>query len=345
MMNLAWKEIKKNKVRFLILGSIIFLISFLTFIISGLANGLSQDNAALIKDLPNGHFYMDADADESYNLSRIDNSAQEKLLKDNKDATALSIQMGFLNDTNDKQQSVAFVTSTDSELFENVKPGEVILDSSLQDQGIKVGDKLTNNQFSGEFVVKGFADEKKFSHAPVAFINMDNYKEIYRTNEMQLVFVPGDDKPSEVKGLQVFSNKEFLNTISSYSAEQMSLNMIIWFLVVISGMLFAIFFYMMNVQKIGLYGILKAIGLKTSALFKMMWAQMLFITVIALAISVALSQGFNMIAPEGMPFSLTFETTVQLSIVFLVIGFIGATLSGIQIKKVEPLQAIQQGEM
>lgn len=51
-----------------------------------------------------------------------------------------------------------------------------------------------------------------------------------------------------------------------------------------------------------------------------------------------------MIAPKGMPFSLTFETTTQLSIVFLVIGFIGATLSGIQIKKIEPLQAIQQGE-
>ncbi|OZS77782.1 hypothetical protein CF394_08485 [Tetzosporium hominis] len=58
-MNLAWKEIKKNKVRFTILGSIVFLVSFLTFIISGLANGLSQDNAALIKNLPEGYFYME----------------------------------------------------------------------------------------------------------------------------------------------------------------------------------------------------------------------------------------------------------------------------------------------
>jgi len=106
-----------------------------------------------------------------------------------------------------------------------------------------------------------------------------------------------------------------------------------------------IFFYMMNVQKIGLYGILKAIGVKTSSLFKMMWTQMIFITVIALGLSIVLSQAFNLIAPEGMPFSLTVETTIQLSIVFLVIGFIGATLSGIQIKKVEPLQAIQQGEV
>ncbi|MBO0587428.1 ABC transporter permease [Sporosarcina sp. E16_8] len=344
-MNIAWKEIKKNKAKFIILGSIIFLVSFLTFIISGLSNGLSQDNAALIKDLPDGQFYMNADANETYNLSRIDESVQTTVLNEQKDAAALSIQMGFVNDMDDKQHSIAFVTSTDSKSFESVDKGEVILDRSLDDDGIKVGDILTNNQFSGEFKVKGFVDQKKYSHAPVAFINMENYKEIYRVNEMQLIFVPGKEKAPVVNGLQSFSNKEFLNTIPSYSAEQMSLNMIIWFLVAISGMLFAIFFYMMNVQKIGLYGILKALGVKTSRLFGMMWYQMIFITLIALGLSVALSQGFALIAPKGMPFSLTLETTVQLSVVFLIIGFIGATLSGLQIKKVEPLQAIQQGEV
>lgn len=344
-MNIAWKEIKKSKVRFMILGSIVFLVSFLTFIISGLANGLSQDNAALIKDLPDGQFYMNKDAEETYNLSLIEPSVQEAVLNEQEQAAALSIQMGFLNDEEDKQRSVAFFTSTDSELFENVQEGEIVLDRSLEEEGLKVGDTLTNNQFSGEFVVKGFVDQQKYSHAPVAFINMENYKEMYRVNEMQLMFIPAVDEFPVIEGLQSFSNSEFLNTIPSYSAEQLSLNMIVWFLVVISGLLFAIFFYMMNVQKIGLYGILKAIGVKTSTLFKMMWTQMLFISVIALALSIALSQSFNFIAPEGMPFSLTAATTVQLSIVFLVIGFVGATLSGIQIKKVEPLQAIQQGEV
>lgn len=343
-MNLAWKEIKKNKVRFLILGSIVFLVSFLTFIISGLANGLSQDNAALIKDLPQGQFYMNEDADQTYNLSKIDSSTQHKILSNEKDAVAFSLQMGFLNDKDNKQQSVAFVTSTDSELFENVKHEEVILDSSLKDKGIKVGDTLTNNQFNGKFVVKGFVEQKKYSHAPVAYINEEDYKEIYRVDEMQLIFVPNGDSSKQFAGLQSFSNKEFLNTIPSYSAEQMSLNMIVWFLVVISGMLFAIFFYMMNVQKIGLYGILKAIGVKTSKLFKMIWTQMAIITVISLILSVAFSQAFNLIAPKGMPFTLTIMTTTQLSIVFLIIGFIGATISGIQIKKIQPLQAIQQGE-
>ncbi|MBE1553933.1 ABC transporter permease [Sporosarcina limicola] len=344
-MTIAWKEMKKSKTKFVILGSIIFLVSFLTFIISGLSNGLSQDNAALIKDLPAGQFYMSSDANETYNLSRINETVQKNELKKQKDATAFSIQMGFVNDAGDKQHSVAFVTSTDSKLFEKVGQGEVVLDRSLEEEGIKVGDTLTNNQFSGEFKVKGFVDQKKYSHAPVAYVNVENYKEIYRVNEMQLLFIPGQAKAQAITGLQSFSNKQFLNAIPSYNAEQMSLNMIVWFLVVISGMLFAIFFYMMNVQKIGLYGILKAIGVKTSSLFVMMWSQMLFITVIALGLSIALSQGFTMIAPKGMPFSLTVETTLQLSVIFIIIGFLGATLSGLQIKKVEPLQAIQQGEV
>ncbi|KAB2336358.1 ABC transporter permease [Cytobacillus depressus] len=344
-MNLAWKEMKKNKVRFMILGSIVFLVSFLTFMISGLANGLSQDNAALIKDLPEGQFYMSKDADETYNLSKIDRRTQDEILNTQKDAVAFSIQMGFLNDTTGKQHSIAFVTSTDSKLFKHVKHEEIILDRTLKDKGIKVGDILTNNQFSGKFIVKGFVDQKKYSHAPVAYINMEDYKEIYRVEEMQLMFLPGGDSSQGFTGLQSFSKKDFLHTISSYKAEQLSLNMIVWFLVVISGMLFAIFFYMMNVQKMGLYGILKAIGLKTSKLFNMMWTQMVFITVTSLVMSILLSQVFQLIAPKGMPFSLPLETTAQLSFVFLVIGFIGASLSGLQIKKVEPLQAIQQGEV
>lgn len=343
VMNLAWKEIKKNKVRFLILGSIIFLVSFLTFIISGLANGLSQDNAALIKDLPKGQIYMAEDAEGAFNLSRIDSDLQQEVMGKEKEAVAFSIQMGFLNDQDDKQQSVAFVTSTESRLFQNVHQGEVLLDSSLQDKGIKVGDTLKNNQYNGEFIVKGFVEQKKYSHAPVAYISEEAYHEMYRVKDKQLIYVPNSE-PKEFKGLQAYNNKEFLNTIPSYSAEQLSLNMIIWFLVVISGMLFAIFFYMMNVQKIGLYGILKAIGLKTSKLFKMIWTQMAIITMISLVISISLSQLFHVVAPKGMPFTLAIGTTTQLSIVFLIIGFIGATLSGLQIKKIEPLQAIQQGE-
>ncbi|WP_130858706.1 ABC transporter permease [Gracilibacillus phocaeensis] len=339
-MKIGWKEIKKNKIRFLILGSIVFLVSLLTFMISGLANGLSQDNAALIKNLPDGTIYMSADAEDNYNLSSIDN---QQITTDNQ-ATAFSIQMGFLHDQTDKQHSVAFVTSTNSDDFVQVDDGDVILDQTLHEEGIQIGDTLTSQQTDQNFTVTGFVDESKFSHAPVAYLHVEDYQQMYQTDQMQLIFSPDNQAAIDDENLQAYSPSEFLNTIPSYQAEQLSLTMIIWFLIVISGLLFGIFFYMMNVQKMGLYGILKAIGVKTTTLFAMIWGQMLFITIIALVFSTIFSQLFNLFAPNGMPFHLTGVTTLQLSIIFLIIGFLGATISGLQIRKAAPLQAIQQGE-
>lgn len=343
-MNLAWKEMKKSKTKFVILGSIVFLISLLTFIISGLANGLSQDNAALIKNLPDGTIYMETAAEETHTLSAIDTETQQSALSENDGAFAFSIQMGFLLNKQDEQQSVAFATSIGSTEFPDVAKGEIVLDRSLEEDGIKQGDTFTNSQSNGEFVVAGFIEGAKYSHAAVAFVHPDDFADMYRTEEHQMLFIPQKAELGAIADLQSFSIEEFLNTLPSYSAEQLSLSMIVWFLVVISGMLFAIFFYMMNIQKLGLYGILKAIGVKTGTLFRMIWTQMLVITAIALALSIAISQLFERVAPGDMPFYLPLSATLQLAAVFFAIGFAGATLSGLQIRKAQPLQAIQQGE-
>ncbi|MGA9288444.1 MAG: ABC transporter permease, partial [Anaerobacillus sp.] len=302
-MNMAWKEMKKNKSKFLIVGSIVLLISLATFIISGLANGLSQDNVSLIKNMPDGTFYMSEDSNESYTQSHLEEKKQHQILERDKDAFAFSLQMGSLKNEADNQQSVAFLTSTDTTLFNQVDSGEIILDSSLKNEGIKVGDQLSSPLFQGTFEVIDFVENKTFNHSPVALINQESLNNMFRTNESQLIYRP--QTTEEISGLQSFSKKEFLSTIPSYQAEQMTLTMIVWFLVVISGMLFAIFFYMMNVQKIGMYGILKALGIRTSDLFKMIWSQMALITITALFVSGLLSQVFHVIAPDTMPYHLS----------------------------------------
>lgn len=349
-MKMAWKEMKKNKLRYTILGSIVFLISLLTFIISGLANGLSQDNASLIKNLPDGTFYMEEEADETYSFSGLSEEQQREITEVQSDAAFFSIQMGNFIDTSDKQRSVAYVAATNSSYYPQVNSGEVILDASLENEGIAVGDEITNEQWNQSLTVADFVSHEKFSHSAAAFINPDDFPALFHTDAMQVAFIADSaaqntNEAPVFEELQAFSNSEFLNTIPSYSAEQMSLNMIVIFLLVISGMLFAIFFYMINVQKLGIYGILKAIGVKTGKLFQMMWAQMFIISAVSLILSVIISHAFQLLAPGGMPFHLTWQATGLLSLVFIIIGFIGATLSGIQIKRVEPMQAIQQGEM
>lgn len=340
-MKMAWKEMKKYKMRYTILGSIIFLISLLTLSISGLANGLSQDNAALIKNMPEGTFYMEESAEENHSFSSLSEEQINNLRNVDRDATLFSIQMGEFNDATDQKHSLAYVSASNDEHFPEVEPGEIFLDQSFEEEGFKIGDTISSDLLDEELTITGFAEQEKFSHSPVGFINNDEFFTMYSTDTFQLAFTTATNQ--SVDELSGFNNTDFLNTIPSYSAEQMSLNMIIVFLYVISGMLFAIFFYMINVQKLGTFGILKAIGVKTFTLFKMMWAQMFIITIISLLLAIGISQLFNVLAPSGMPFHLTFDMVLVSSVAFIIIGFIGATLSGIQIKKVEPMQAINQG--
>ncbi|WP_020006573.1 ABC transporter permease [Salinicoccus albus] len=340
-MKMAWKEMMKYKMRYIILGSIIFLISLLTLSISGLANGLSQDNAALIKNMPEGTFYMEESAEESYNFSSLSDSQINEVKNIDDNATFFSIQMGEFNDSEEQKHSLAYVSASDDQHFPAVEQGEIILDQSFAEEGLAEGDTIGNELTDEDLTVAGFVEQEKFSHSPVGFISSDDYSSMYDTDTFQLAFSTESD--AAVDELSAFSNDEFLNTIPSYSAEQLSLNMIIAFLYVISGMLFAIFFYMINVQKLGTFGILKAVGVKTITLFKMMWAQMFIITVISLLLASGISELFNIFAPSGMPFHLTLDMILYSSAAFIAIGFVGATLSGIQIKKVEPMQAINQG--
>ena len=331
----------KYKTRYLILGSIIFLISFLTLIISGLANGLSYDNASLVKNMPEGTYYMESEAEEEYNFSEISDNQREEIESTHEDAVFFSIQMGELEDEDGQKHGITYVTATENDIFPNVEKGEVILDESIKEDGIEAGDELSTNLLDGTFTVSDFAEQEKFSHSAVAFIHPDDFMNMYQSETYQLAFT--EDEEEDIDEMSAFNQNQFLNTIPSYSAEMLSLNMIIAFLFVISGMLFAIFFYMINVQKLGTYGILKAVGVKTMTLLRLMWVQMILVTLISLIIAIFLSQLITLILPEGMPYQLTLETSAVMAAGFFIIGFIGATLSGVQISKVEPMEAINQG--
>lgn len=340
-MKIAIQEMIKNKLRYIILGTIILLIAFLTLAISGLARGLSYDNASLILDMPEGTFYMEETAEDKHNHSALSNSHVNTLQEAHEDITFMSIQMGELEDMNNIPHSIVFVTADNEEIFPAVEPNEVLLDSSLETENIQASQSLSTRLVSDELTVAGFTAQQTYSHAPVAFIHPDNFNELVQSSEFQIAFT--EDEPVQVSDLKAYSNSEFLDTLPSYSSEQMSLNMITYFLYAISGLLFAIFFYMINVQKMTTYGILKAVGVKTITLFKMMWTQMIIITFVALTIAIGISQVMMIVLPDAVPFQLTWDICLFTSAIFMVIGFLGATLSGVQISKVESMHAINQG--
>ena len=61
-MFLALRELQHSYLRYLLLGVIITLIAWLAFLLSGLANGLSTDNASTVQRMPADYFVFKSDA-------------------------------------------------------------------------------------------------------------------------------------------------------------------------------------------------------------------------------------------------------------------------------------------
>lgn len=58
------------------------------------------------------------------------------------------------------------------------KPDEIVVDSSLKSDGIKIGDVLMDDILNRELTVVGFTENQKYSHAPVVYINIATWQEI-----------------------------------------------------------------------------------------------------------------------------------------------------------------------
>src|SRR5699024_12795130 len=177
-MKMAWKEMKKYKMRYTILGSIIFLISLLTLSISGLANGLSQDNAALIKNMPEGTFYMEESAEENYSFSSLTDEQMNDVENETTDPVFFSIQMGEFSDSEEQKHSLAYVSSTESDYFPNVESGEIILDQAVPAEALEGGDTIPSELFDNDLKVTVFRAQVESRRSHVEFITNEDFFEM-----------------------------------------------------------------------------------------------------------------------------------------------------------------------
>ena len=357
-MFLAVKELVYSKTRYLLIGFIIVLVASLIFIISGLAKGLSANNASSLEDLPADYIVMDKGADTELAKSTVPKSDIEKLqaIKGVKDAAPLSVRMANTTAKDGKAVNIAiFMTDKDSMLIPKPIKGDaiknkhdIILDETAKDDGVKVGDNLDFNDI--KLHVSGFSENQRYSHTPVAYITNEQFgKQANSDEETVNAFavktnLDKDEIQSKMDGYSVFTKKEALKGIPSYSEEQASLQMMIVFLLVIAAFVLAVFFYVMTLQKRGQFGILKALGAKTSYLIKSLLGQVATISVLCIAIGAGLTYLIGQFLPAGMPFVISGEMMLQSSALILVMALLGSLVSMFQVARIDPLEAIEGGE-
>lgn len=184
-MFLGMRELLYSKLRYFLVTGIMVLIILLALILSGLANGLAYDNASSIANNNVPLYAISKDAQGTLARSLFNEKALDTIKKDSnvKDAALFGQSMQTLKrESDDKKYSVAlFGIQPDSFLAPKIasghslkvtKPDEIVVDSSLKKEGLHIGDVLMDDILNRELTIVGFTTDQKYSHAPVAYLNI-----------------------------------------------------------------------------------------------------------------------------------------------------------------------------
>lgn len=368
-MYLAWKEIRRSKGRFFFMMVIIALLAYLVFFVSGLANGLSKDNASAIEKYSNETFILQKDADQRISRSALSTDTVDRLRDKlgSGNATILNILNTTVNRSGKQEKIDLTLFSLDAgrsfrpsltagKYPANHSTVDLIIDQSIERSGIHLHDTIKDQQSGLTFKVVGFTKNATFSHMPVAYLNQNQWALLMNKDGFsadQAVHSAVMTPFSVQKTNRLIHHIDLEQTVTSvslahvveslpgYSEEQGSLDMMISFLFIISVFILGVFFYIITAQKDIQFGILKAIGTDTGYLVRSLIFQTLMMLLISLAVSLLLTYLTTIILPSGMPFSLAPGTITGRLAGFIAISIVSILLSIRQVIKVNALKAIE----
>ncbi|ANS75381.1 ABC transporter permease [Paenibacillus yonginensis] len=358
-MFLAIREIRHAKARYVLLLVIMLLVTFLVLFVTGLARGLAYANASSVENMPARYLLLQQNSDNRFSRSQLDSSSirQAQAAIGQEHAASLGVRMGTITVDGGivKTDIAIFGIDPDGLLapeavegtpLRAAEEGEVLADSRLKEAGVKLG-SLIKDQSSGlSWKVGGFTDDASYSHAPVVYINLTDWSKlnggaaVYNAIAIQGSREAADAAAATLKDVDLITKKEAISAIPGYSAEQASLTMMIAFLFVIAAFVLTVFAYVMTLQKTSQFGVLKAIGVKTGYLAGSVLLQMVLLSVVSVAVGLALTWGMALALPSGMPFMLEPGVMAGTALLMIVVSAAGALVSALRVAKIDALDAI-----
>ncbi|HGO3615907.1 TPA: ABC transporter permease [Staphylococcus aureus] len=348
-MFLAWNEIRRNKLKFGLIIGVLTMISYLLFLLSGLANGLINMNKEGIDKWQADAIVLNKDANQTVQQSVFNKKDIENKYK--KQAT-LKQTGEIMSNGHQKDNVLVFGVEKSSFLVPSLieghkatKDNEVLADETLKNKGFKIGDTLTLSQSDEKLHIVGFTESAKYNASPVIFTNDATIAKINPrlTGDKINAVVVRDTNWKDKKlnqELEAVSINDFIENLPGYKPQNLTLNFMISFLFVISATVIGIFLYVMTLQKTSLFGILKAQGFTNGYLANVVISQTLILALFGTAFGLLLTGVTGAFLPDAVPVKFDVLTLLVFAIVLMIVSVLGSLFSILTIRKIDPLKAI-----
>ncbi|CEG29434.1 peptide ABC transporter permease [Bacillus sp. B-jedd] len=330
------------------------LVAYLVFFLSGLATGLASLNREAVDKWDASAIILTKDSDKSLYQSFM---SMNQLKDINAKKTAVIGQLNTIASNGDNKQNISlFGINKDEFLMPNVTEGrqfkkenEVIADDSLKDNGFKLGDRLSLSSSDQQLIIVGFTNNSRFNAAPVLYSNLSTYSQVKfsdaaEKNKDQINgIVVQDDSISNLTDndeLEAIEIETFIESLPGYTEQKLTLNFMIYFLFGISSIIVAIFLYVLTVQKISMFGVMKAQGISSTYLSSSVVAQTFILAFIGTMLGFILTIISGIFLPAAVPVSFNLALMLFYGVILMLVATAGAVFSVLTIVRIDPLKAI-----
>ena len=351
-----FNEIMHSKLRYALVAGVMFLIAYLVFFLTGLAYGLAQDNRTAVDKWEADSIVLSKDANSNLGMSMITKKIAEEVeggkvaylaqtpgVVTSKDSTEEGkINVSFFGI--DKNQFI-MPNLVEGKAFDN--DDEAVGDISLKEEyGLAIGDTVKLSGSDKTFKLTGFTDHAKFNVSPVLYTTINAYQEIRFEKEdtsenarINAIVVRGkiSNLPEDLEQIKI---SKFINELPGYNAQVLTFGFMIGFLIVIAAIVIGIFIYVLTMQKINIFGVMKAQGITGGFIARSVVAQTFILSFIGILLGLLGTVGTSLVLPDAVPFQSNWLFFGVISLLMLVVAVLGALFSVRTIVKIDPLKAI-----
>ncbi len=359
-MYLAWKELRHSKGKFALIIVLVTLISYLVYFLTSLAYGLASSYTNGINSWNANNIVLNYQANDNIMMSYLTDEDYDRIDADEKAKLGFFPAIISLKDAEEglDTRAAIYVFGIEDNSFlapsgydQITLANGVVIDESIAEEGYEIGDTIViekNDDTVIEWVIEGFTSKTTYQTAPIIYTSMDNYRTYAFGSTLAPVFSAVVIK-GEIRGLANSADstilvdypiEDFISTLPGYTAQVLTFSLMIGFLIMIVAFVLGIFIYVLTVQKINMFGVMKAQGISNRFVASSVIWQTIILVLIGMVIGLGLTIISGIFLAGTVPFATNVVFYVGISAGFIIFSIVGGLFSVRTVTKIDPLKAI-----
>jgi putative ABC transport system permease protein len=361
---LAARELLRRPGRFAVAGSALTLIVVLLLLLGGLLDGLFLGSTGLYRQQQSELLVFSADSRDSIIRSRIDAELRETV--ESVEGVVGSFGVGTAlvgfrvagSDDLGDAAVVGYEGAIDGAPDQPPAPGEAYADTRLRALGVDEGDVLEVGPARVPLTVVGWVDDVAYLLQGGLLVEPGTWREILSSSRpdaavpdgtFQVLAVAVEGEAGEVAAAidraaegstSTLSVEAAIDALPGVAEQRATFNQIIGVTFFVAGLVVALFFAFVTLERTAQYGVLKAIGASSGQIFAGLVLQAIVVTAGAVALGGALSLVLARLTPPDIPLQLEASRAVFVTLGMLATAVLGGSITLRRVIRIDPASAI-----